>query len=83
MFRSVADLLDATPLERELYDENTALKDEARKHAQGEELRDEQLDWALEAVLDVVDLAARSKHLRVGELRAELAELVANIRCDY
>lgn len=83
MFRSVADLLDATPLERELYDENTALKEQARKDARSEELRDEQLDWAIDAVQDIADLAGRAKHMRVGEIRAELAELVANIRCDY
>lgn len=83
MFHSVADLLEATPLEIELYDENTALKEEARKHAQGEEIRDEQLDWALETVRDLIDLAGEAKHMRVGEIREALRELAGNVRVDY
>ena len=80
---TLGDLWDATPLERELFEELAEYREREDAYTLEEVLRDEQLYFARETLECLGDLADNIDNMRVAEIRRTIKDIMDNNRAEF
>ena len=82
---TVGELLDMTPLERELHERVEELESEVEglEDTLQVELADEQMSWLQDTVGHFAALAGDCRYMKVAQIRDRLEEILSENQADF